>query len=230
MLIPVFTIGFLYLQYAFAAKSGGFLSSNIGNNPPLNSISNALDPRFITKDHVKERYQSTSPSSISSRNRIAGESYSSVSPDDSNANNWLKYFPRINFIIDPIINFKIKQRISFFGACATLGMDYLTDISQWRLHMHIEDSIVGGRFSLRGSELGWAKAWYMNLDALQVLGLGIDNKAKVKVRLGLNLNNYQAYFRVRFRSEPVNSFNIADGLTLFGKVNADEVTFYCCSN
>ena len=91
-----------------------------------------------------------------------------------------------------------------------------------------------GRFSLRGTELGWAKAWYLNLgminklsvlsvlhkmlDALSAFGLGVDNKAKIKFRAGLNLNTLKAYVRVRVRTEPINSFNIAEGIHIFGKV------------
>ena len=73
-----------------------------------------------------------------------------------------------------------------------------------------------GRFSLRGSELGWAKAFYLNLgnlytvypssvykasylhhqittslESLSVLGLGMENKAKIKLRVGLNLKDYK---------------------------------------
>lgn len=47
-------------------------------------------------------------------------------------------------MIDPVINFKFMQRIRFWGACATLGMDYLTDLAQWRLHCMIEDAFIGG--------------------------------------------------------------------------------------
>ena len=44
-----------------------------------------------------------------------------------------------------------------------LGMDYLSDIAHWRSYCSIEDTLVKGRFSLRGSELGWAKSWLWNL-------------------------------------------------------------------
>ena len=42
-----------------------------------------------------------------------------------------------------------------------------------------------GRFSLRGSELGWTKSWFMNL------GLGEESTAKIKLRMGLNLKSYK---------------------------------------
>lgn len=34
---------------------------------------------------------------------------------------WTKHLPKINFNLDPVINFKLKQKISHFGACITLG-------------------------------------------------------------------------------------------------------------
>ena len=64
-------------------------------------------------------------------------------------------------------------------------MDYLSDLRQWRARCDVEDTLVRGRFSLRGSELGWAKSWLWNL------GLGESSSAKFKLRVGLNLKNYK---------------------------------------
>ena len=90
-------------------------------------------------------------------------------------------------------------------------MDYLSDLRQWRARCDVEDTLVhgyfnyasivftntlqyyvffiSGRFSLRGSELGWAKSWLWNL------GLGESNSAKFKLRVGLNLKNYKVNIR-----------------------------------
>jgi hypothetical protein len=81
----------------------------------------------------------------------------------ANLYSWTKQLPKVNVVMDPIINFKLKQRIRKFGASITLGMDYLSELAQWRAYCAVEDAIVGGRFSLRGSELGWTKSWLMNL-------------------------------------------------------------------
>ena len=56
-------------------------------------------------------------------------------------------------MIDPVVNLKFKQRIRFWGACATLGMDYLTDLAQWRLHCMIEDAFIGGTAFLATVEI-----------------------------------------------------------------------------
>ena len=42
-------------------------------------------------------------------------------------------------------------------------MDYLSDVAHWRMYCVVEDYVVGGRFSLRGSELGWTKSWLWSL-------------------------------------------------------------------
>lgn len=34
---------------------------------------------------------------------------------------WTRHLPKLNFNLDPVINFKLKQKISHFGACITLG-------------------------------------------------------------------------------------------------------------
>lgn len=124
----------------------------------------------------------------------------------------IRGLPDIALRMDPVINFKLKQRITYFGTCVTLGMDYLSDLAQWRAYCGIEDTFLQGRFSLKGKELSWAKSWLVNL------GMGEESTAKFKLRLGLNLNNYQAYARLRFRTEPISSFDIGEGLTCAGKL------------
>jgi hypothetical protein len=69
-----------------------------------------------------------------------------------------------------------------------------------------------GRFSLRGSELGWTKSWLWNL------GITNDSSARFKLRFGLNLKTYKAYMRLRFRTEPISPFDFGDGLVCTGKV------------
>ncbi len=49
-------------------------------------------------------------------------------------------------------------------------------------------------------------------------GLGEDNTAKFKLRMGINLNTYKAYARLRFRTEPISPFDIGEGLSCAGKV------------
>jgi hypothetical protein len=96
-------------------------------------------------------------------------------------------------------------------------MDYLSDLATWRSYCSIEDTFVKGRFSLRGNELGWSKSWLWNI------GLGDENAAKFKLRIGLNTKTYELYTRLRFRSEPLSPFDIGEGLTCAGKVNIHTV-------
>lgn len=88
----------------------------------------------------------------------------------------------------------------------------MTDIAQWRSYCQIEDAWLRGRFSLRGSELGWAKSWLLNL------GLGEQSSAMIKLRLGLNMKTQRLYAKLRFRTEPMSPFDIGDGLSCAGKL------------
>lgn len=124
-----------------------------------------------------------------------------------------RFFPKLDFRMDPIINFKLKQGITLLGTSVTLGIDFLSDIMQWRTFCSVEDTLVGGRFSLRGSELGWTKSWLWNL------GLVEDNTAKFKLRLGLNFDSLKLYARLRFRTEPISPFDIGEGISCAGKVS-----------
>lgn len=125
---------------------------------------------------------------------------------------FLQSLPELSLRCDPVINFKIKQRLSYLGACVTVGVDYLSDLAQWRAFCAVEDTLLHGRFSLKGSELSWAKSFYINL------GLGEDAAAKFKLRCGYNLNTHKLYARLRFRAEPLSCFDIAEGLSAAGKL------------
>lgn len=50
------------------------------------------------------------------------------------------------------------------------------------------------------------------------LGLGEENTAKFKLRLGLNLKSHKAYAKLRFRTEPISPFDIGEGVSCAGKV------------
>ena len=129
--------------------------------------------------------------------------------------NWpqfLKALPEVSLRCDPVINFKLKQRLSYLGACVTVGLDYLSDLAQWRAFCAVEDTLLHGRFSLKGSELSWAKSFHINL------GLGEDAAAKFKLRCGYNLNSHKVYARLRFRAEPLSCFDIAEGISAAGKL------------
>lgn len=125
---------------------------------------------------------------------------------------WLQRLPKVHLRCDPLINLKMKQKLKVLGACVTVGLDYMTDIAQWRSFCSIEDSWLNGRFSMRGSELGWAKSWPLNL------GLGEEFTAKLKLRLGLNLKTQRLYAKLRFRTVPMSPFDIGDGLCCEGRL------------
>lgn len=119
---------------------------------------------------------------------------------------------QVHLRCDPLVNFKLKQHLTLLGASITLGLDYLTDISQWRSYCQIEDAWLRGRFSLRGSELGWAKSWIIGL------GFGEQSSAMIKLRLGLNMKTQRLYAKLRFRTDPMSPFDIGDGLSCAGKL------------
>lgn len=169
---------------------------------PTSSTTGSIGGTSRRSKAYKREYAGDADSQNHRNNDIAGNSIS----------NLLSHLPRVQMSLDPIINFKFKQRVNILGACITLGMDYLSDISQWRTYCAVEDNAFRGRFSLRGSELGWAKSWIWNL------GLGEENTAKFKLRMGLNLKTYKAYARLRFRTEPISPFDIGEGLSCAGKL------------
>lgn len=69
----------------------------------------------------------------------------------------LRGLPDVTLRCDPVINFRLKQRMSYLGACVTLGLDYLSDLAQWRAYCGVEDTLLRGRFSFKGSEVSSAR-------------------------------------------------------------------------
>jgi len=180
------------------------------SNRRSTEIDPELEKYYLPKDSPRVSSSRNNNPNVRSSNQQPSSSDELIRTD--NRPGWLRNFPKINLRCDPLINFKLKQRLILLGACVTLGMDYLTDIAQWRSYCSIEDTWLHGRFSLRGSELGWAKAWILNL------GLGEENSAKLKLRLGLNTKTQRLSLKLRFRTEPLSPFDIGDGISCAGKL------------
>lgn len=119
------------------------------------------DEMFISEDQLRS-YDSEKDirSSTSTHESAHAEVENEV---DNGRRRWFDRLPRVNLMLDPVVNFKTKQKLKFFGACMTIGVDYLSDLAHWKMHYSVEDTYVGGRFTLRGSELGWAKSWLCNM-------------------------------------------------------------------
>ena len=234
--------GWLSGRSTVQSSSSDSTSWNTPNNPTETSVATTITPPTSYNDdngHYLTINDCSSSITTSQKNiprdmniitikspvrgRISGSAYSNaVSSTMREVENsrpkkglalWINNnLPKIDFRMDPVINFKLKQKINQFGACITLGMDYMSDMKQWRTYCAVEDKIFRGRFSLRGSELGWTKSWLWNL------GIGEESSAKFKLRLGLNLNTFKVYARLRFRTEPMNPFDIGEGLSCAGKL------------
>ncbi len=190
------------------------------SSPLSSSLSSSSYQTYKNKNDVNNNYDyfnshkgssSNSHSPIDSKGR-----YRPKNSDIYKVPKWFERFPRISLMIDPVVNFKIRQRIQKFGTGITLGCDYLSDVAHWRMYCVVEDYVVGGRFSLRGSELGWTKSWLWSLG----MGETEENGAKFKLRLGLNLKTLKAYARLRFRTEPISPFglDVGEGITCVGKL------------
>lgn len=158
------------------------------------------------------------PHSPRSVGRISGTAYSNAVADtlqpeqvSSSIHRLLDHFPKINFRMEPNINFLLRQKIRMLGANIELGMEYVGNSKCWRTLCTVEDAMLHGRFSLRGNEVSWTKSW--------IKGLGDDDdlKAKFKVRLVMNLQTLQTSMRLRLRSS-YKPFDLGDGIMCGGSV------------
>jgi hypothetical protein len=181
----------------------------------------ATDDMFFSDDQLQE-YEERSIRQIDAKQMRSSSSIEDLARAEAERSGngrtrWWDKLPRVNLMLDPVVNFKTKQKIQFLGACMTVGVDYLSDLAHWKVHYSVEDTMVGGRFTLRGSELGWTKAWLWNM------GLSDENTAKLKLRMGLNMNSWKMYARLRFRTEPISPFDLGEGISCVGKLPLPRV-------
>jgi hypothetical protein len=204
-----------FLASMMTAKTSREIFEKSGSN--MQEIDpSSMEKYFFTKETVlRKRGSKASQQTSLIKSFLPAEQLPTMqypSREDSSTDNWLNRLPKIHLRLDPVINFKFKQQLTLLGTSITLGVDYLTDIAHWRSYCQIEDAWLRGRFSLRGSELGWAKAWMLNL------GLGEQSTAMIKLRLGLNTKTQRLYAKLRFRTDPMSPFDIGDGLSCAGKL------------
>jgi hypothetical protein len=98
----------------------------------------------------------------------------------------------------------------------SVGADYSTQQGLWTMKYSWEDSIIGGKLLLKGSELQLHKAWVLSL------GGAANLAATLRLRGALDLTTGKTSARLGFRTEQgQGAINIVEGVDLVKRLPLD---------
>ena len=198
--------------------------------PPSSSSSSSLPPseedwrtREMVQRYRRARMGSTrtkplfrSYDSSSSRSRPKPEIFQTVSTwwSDSVVPN-LEKMPKIVCRVEPTTTLKLRKTFRPLKTIIRLGADFNTQLGVWQFQSSWEDAIIGGKLTLAGKELQLTKSWQLSVGAVE------DLVTRLRFRAAINLQTFQAYARVGFRTERLSPINVMEGFTILKRLPLD---------
>lgn len=186
-----------------SVSSGGYYSNNNNNNEGY-SFSRAGRPPYKSARRQKKQRQGP---------RVL-----------RNAQNWwmtqvdpkLQSLPKIVCRIEPTTTLKLRKTFRPLKTIIRIGADYNTQQGIWQFKSSWEDAIIGGKITLSGSkELQLTKSWQMSVGGVE------DLVTRLRFRATINLQTFQAYARVGFRTERLTPIDVVEGFTILKRLPLD---------
>lgn len=195
------------------------------------------DPVLARKQELLSRYYRRSKST-SSRNRFRrspgfygsvptfGRTSSSSSSQPEffqNVQTWwsnnvvptLEKMPKIVCRVEPTTTLKLRKTFRPLKTIIRMGADFNTQLGVWQFQSSWEDAIIGGKLTLAGRELQFTKSWQLSVGAVE------DLVTRLRFRAAVNLQTFQAYARVGFRTERLSPINVMEGFTILKRLPLD---------
>jgi len=104
--------------------------------------------------------------------------------------------PHVQVRLAPTTAIKLRKNIRWLSTLLSFGADYSTQQGLWTMKYSWEDTLVGGRLALKGSELELNKAFVLNLGTPQSLA------ATLRLRAAIDVFTGKMSARLGFRAEP----------------------------
>ncbi len=194
-------------RYRERRKSISSLSgSGYNNNYNSNSNEGRSMPWSQFQRRPKQKQQKTKPPLI------------------QKAQNWwmnnidptLQSLPKMVCRIEPTTTLKLRKTFRPLKTIIQFGADYNTQQGIWQFKSSWEDSVIGGKLTLTGNkELQLTKSWQMSVGGVE------DLVTRLKMRATINLQTFQAYARVGFRTERLTPIDVLEGFTILKQVPLD---------
>lgn len=127
----------------------------------------------------------------------------------------LEKMPKIVCRVEPTTTLKIRKTFRPLKTIIRLGADFNTQLGVWQFQSSWEDAIIGGKLTLAGKELQLTKSWQLSVGAVE------DLVTRLRFRAAINLQTFQAYARVGFRTERLSPINVMEGFTILKRLPLD---------
>lgn len=127
----------------------------------------------------------------------------------------LEKMPKIVCRVEPTTTLKLRKTFRPLKTIIRLGADFNTQLGVWQFQSSWEDAIIGGKLTLAGKELQFTKSWQLSVGAVE------DLVTRLRFRAAINLQTYQAYARVGFRTERLSPINVMEGFTILKRLPLD---------
>mmetsp|Transcript_15603 Transcript_15603/g.47175 ORF Transcript_15603/g.47175 Transcript_15603/m.47175 type:complete len:237 (-) Transcript_15603:144-854(-) len=123
--------------------------------------------------------------------------------------------PQVKVRIDPLTCLKIRKNFKWLSTVLSVGADYSTQRGTWTFKYSWEDSLIGGKLQMKGTELQLHKNW--------VFGFGAGNlAANLRFRAAIDVATGKMSARFGFRTEQNGGgINVVDGVDVVKKVPLD---------
>ena len=128
----------------------------------------------------------------------------------------LQNLPKIVCRMEPTTRLKLRKTFRPLKTIVRLGADYNTQQGIWQFKSSWEDDIIGGKLTLSGNkELQITKSWSLSVGGVE------DLVTRLRFRATINLQTFQAYARVGFRTERLTPIDVVEGFTILKQLPLD---------
>lgn len=127
----------------------------------------------------------------------------------------LDRMPKIVCRVEPTTTLKLRKTFRPLKTIIRIGADFNTQVGIWQFQSSWEDAIIGGKLTLAGKELQLTKSWQLSVGAVE------DLVTRLRFRAAINLQTFQAYARVGFRTERLSPINVMEGFTILKRLPLD---------
>eukprot|EP00980_Cylindrotheca_fusiformis_P029407 scaffold23471_cov141-Cylindrotheca_fusiformis.AAC.4 len=127
----------------------------------------------------------------------------------------LESMPKIVCRVEPSTTLKLRKTFRPLKTIVRLGADFNTQLGVWQFKSSWEEPIIGGKLTLIGNELHITKSWRLYVGAVE------DLVTRLRFRAAINLQTFQAYARVGFRTERLSPINVMEGFTVLKRLPLD---------
>ena len=197
-------------QYRERRKSISSLSGNGFNSSNYSSSNNDESPFNSLPWQQSQRRQKRNPKPKPPLiQKVQGWWMNRIDPT-------LQSLPKMVCRIEPTTTLKLRKTFRPLKTIVRFGADYNTQQGIWQYKSSWEDSVIGGKLTLTGNkELQLTKTWQLSVGGVE------DLVTRLRMRATINLQTFQAYARVGFRTERLTPIDVLEGFTILKKVPLD---------